>query len=825
MFGQKINDAELKFAIQKNITNSIYHEELQRGHELIIRGDYDKAYSVFQKNRKTKNVLPAILTYISMIEYVRGNYLYSSQLCDSAISLLSSAKTNTYYCRALNFKAKAISALGKNEEAIKLVQQAINLSEKYNDKFMMASSYYYMGVFLSETSKHQDAMMYFTKSENLCKQLNDKINLAASLSFKGLSLSHLGKYSDAVEMLNESILIRSELGDKRGLANSFLNMNKIYTELGDKEKRLEYEKKSLKICEEINDQQCISGRLTNIGDIYFLEKNYKKALEYQFKAQKIALKLGIKYRVAEISFHIAEIYNAQGRYSLALTQIDSSLSLRSENKDNEGAANARILKAKILLNLEKFLDAQFEAEKAYQIGNEFNLIHIKRDAHEILSIIYEKNGDLTKALFHLKNYQILKDSLFNIEKSKVFIRKEIESKYQIKEIDEKKKQALKELQIANEKERFQRLMWFGFFIILSLIALFYLFYSKYQTQKKANVISKKNQLLNNQIVELEKQSIFYQTIATVAHELNTPLGVINAGNNELKTLVNKQNQRVLDSFSINDSKFIELWSNVICRSVEHESGFKKRKEANDVYNYCIEKKLIQLGDPTQVALMVSHWNLEEKLNEFLDQIIKTENPKEILDYLDMSRKSNLIDNAIHKAISTSKVVVGELNQLAENQSKAIVIQEVKIAQLIKQITELNPKLRESNIQIANNISRDLSIFIDEKQLIQMFTILIQNAMEAFDNSKNRKEICFNSRQQDDFQTISISNNGPKISLDNSDKIFDRFFTTKNKKDHRGLGLSILKQSIESFGGLISVESNDSQTTFHLKFRNVKNKPV
>ena len=165
-----------------------------------------------------------------------------------------------------------------------------------------------------------------------------------------------------------------------------------------------------------------------------MEKNYKKALEYQFKAQKIALKLGIKYRVAEISFHIAEIYNAQGRYSLALTQIDSSLSLRSENKDNEGAANARILKAKILLNLEKFLDAQFEAEKAYQIGNEFNLIHIKRDAHEILSIIYEKNGDLTKALFHLKNYQILKDSLFNIEKSKVFIRKEIESKYQIKEI-------------------------------------------------------------------------------------------------------------------------------------------------------------------------------------------------------------------------------------------------------------------------------------------------------------------------------------------------------------------------------------------------------
>jgi signal transduction histidine kinase len=50
------------------------------------------------------------------------------------------------------------------------------------------------------------------------------------------------------------------------------------------------------------------------------------------------------------------------------------------------------------------------------------------------------------------------------------------------------------------------------------------------------------------------------------------------------------------------------------------------------------------------------------------------------------------------------------------------------------------------------------------------------------------------------------------------QIFDRFFTTKNKEQHRGLGLSIVKKNMESFGGKVLVSSTNKETKFTLCFK-------
>ena len=51
--------------------------------------------------------------------------------------------------------------------------------------------------------------------------------------------------------------------------------------------------------------------------------------------------------------------------------------------------------------------------------------------------------------------------------------------------------------------------------------------------------------------------------------------------------------------------------------------------------------------------------------------------------------------------------------------------------------------------------------------------------------------------------------GPGISLDYKDKIFERFYTDRkdDRKSHSGLGLSISKSVIESFGGTINLKKN------------------
>ena len=67
----------------------------------------------------------------------------------------------------------------------------------------------------------------------------------------------------------------------------------------------------------------------------------------------------------------------------------------------------------------------------------------------------------------------------------------------------------------------------------------------------------------------------------------------------------------------------------------------------------------------------------------------------------------------------------------------------------------------------------------------------------------------------DFEIIAIENNGPKIPDNQLYQIFDRFFTTKNKSLHRGLGLSTVKSTLEGFGGKIQVKSTEKSMIFEM----------
>ena len=59
--------------------------------------------------------------------------------------------------------------------------------------------------------------------------------------------------------------------------------------------------------------------------------------------------------------------------------------------------------------------------------------------------------------------------------------------------------------------------------------------------------------------------------------------------------------------------------------------------------------------------------------------------------------------------------------------------------------------------------------------------------------------------------IFISDNGPGVNQALKNKIFERFYTDRisSEDQHTGLGLSIAKNIIESFGGTIKLSGIDS----------------
>ena len=91
--------------------------------------------------------------------------------------------------------------------------------------------------------------------------------------------------------------------------------------------------------------------------------------------------------------------------------------------------------------------------------------------------------------------------------------------------------------------------------------------------------------------------------------------------------------------------------------------------------------------------------------------------------------------------------------------------------------------------------------LDINQIRQVFLNLLVNAMDA---SREGGKIKISARQIDGAFRITISDTGMGIPEADLSKIFDLFFTTKEKGT--GIGLAICRKIIEDHGGTIVVRS-------------------
>lgn len=86
--------------------------------------------------------------------------------------------------------------------------------------------------------------------------------------------------------------------------------------------------------------------------------------------------------------------------------------------------------------------------------------------------------------------------------------------------------------------------------------------------------------------------------------------------------------------------------------------------------------------------------------------------------------------------------------------------------------------------------------------------LMINAVEAV--GEENGEIRITSHFEDGVFYVEVRDNGVGISEDNLDKVFDAYFTTKHKGHDVGLGLALVKRTIQAHGGQIMVESGPGE---------------
>ena len=185
------------------------------------------------------------------------------------------------------------------------------------------------------------------------------------------------------------------------------------------------------------------------------------------------------------------------------------------------------------------------------------------------------------------------------------------------------------------------------------------------------------------------------------------------------------------------------------------------------------------------------------------ELLKTEIPPE-------SKRRRILELSLSEIQRLSEMLRNMLSFSKPEEEKR---RPIKIDELIEGILLVMEKqMKESNIQVETSFDPDIpEVMASTNQMRQVMLNIFKNAKEAMPKGGT---LTVRTAREGNKVLIHIQDTGIGIPEEIRDKIFEAFFTTKQKVKGVGLGLSVCYGIIKDHGGEIKVESEEGKgTTF------------
>jgi len=156
---------------------------------------------------------------------------------------------------------------------------------------------------------------------------------------------------------------------------------------------------------------------------------------------------------------------------------------------------------------------------------------------------------------------------------------------------------------------------------------------------------------------------------------------------------------------------------------------------------------------------------------------------------------------IREGAERSRKIVRDLRVFARGQDE--VWQAVDLHEEIESSLTLLNHLLKDRVVVERKLGTLPAVECIRSQVDQVFLNLLANAAQAIEGPG---AITIETRAEDGFASVIVSDTGPGIPADVIGKVFDPFFTTKPVGEGTGLGLSISYEIIKKHAGELSAES-------------------
>jgi tetratricopeptide (TPR) repeat protein len=205
------------------------------------------------------------------------------------------------FIQTLHNTGSELIMLGKNEDAIKVLNQVIQIDPKYS------FSYNGLGNALLKLGKYDDAISAYRKA------INNDPNYAFPYKGLGVALSEINKTDEAIRALHQAIKINPNYVQAYSyLGNIFKNLKRYDEAIESYNKAILYDSQSV-------------GSYNNLGIIFYETKRYPEAIEMYQHA------LSIDPEEIGAFFNLGQAFSATGKAKEAIEMYSKFLELAEKN--------------------------------------------------------------------------------------------------------------------------------------------------------------------------------------------------------------------------------------------------------------------------------------------------------------------------------------------------------------------------------------------------------------------------------------------------------------------------------------------------------------
>ncbi len=657
--------------------------------------------------------------------------------------------------------------------AYNFVKMSLEYADKNNDTELLMKARHVYGNIYYHYGNNRKAAEEYKNSIIAAEKLQDREYLYENFKQLGGVFYYLSDYKTATIFFYKAGDLAQTMGDELKNAEILNELGVVYDELKDYDKAEEFYNNALLVYQKNNRMKEVARTYNNIATTKFNRGEYDIALSTFEKALNIYRSEKDEPKIAIILNNMASIQIEKGNYDKAVKYLNESTKAFSQYSDNFGIALNDHNFGKVYFLKNNFALSLKHLNKSLASAVEMEVPTLIRDNYYYKSKVDSAKGDFRSAFLNMKNYKNYEDALSSDRKQKEI--QEITSKYELAQKEKQNFSLIRDNEIKRlQLEKQRNINNYLIILFILIVAISYFIHRSYmlksrneellktyseeieslnkklveeveRTKKELNESNEKLRLSEKESARMDKLVTLGTMVAGITHEIKNPTQVIKLSMDNIRLCMNDLALFIYDLINLSKDK---------------HSGVE------DIKNLVEKHRVTKLFSDIK-NLIVSN----KKSVELIDQIVSSTSK---ITYFNKETKDNLINE-----------IINDVMVIMKNSVKYVASVEL----------ELDPSMEPFKCNY--------------QEISQIIINLISNARDAVREKEldpGEGMIKVRSGKESGKVFIEVSDNGAGMSPEQIEKAFEAFYTTKESGTGQGLGLSIVKNIVDIYGGFIQVKS-------------------